>query len=113
MKKKQHNTQREHRQGIDVGPGMNQVSSAHYWYQAGHFANEDEARGAFKLAYQQALDGMGRTNAEWMGITHAEYDEWMRSDALPKRRGRRLSATRPTASEAHPPPKTARKAASR
>ena len=28
------------------------------WYRAGHFSSEVEAMGAFKLAYQQAIDGL-------------------------------------------------------
>lgn len=52
--------QREHRRKIDVGPGMHQVSSVMYWYQAGHFANDEKARGAFKLAYQQGSPWRGR-----------------------------------------------------
>lgn len=63
---------------------MFQVSTARSWHRAGHFANEDEARGAFKLAYQQGLDGMGKSIAEWMGLTTTEYDAWMRDDALPR-----------------------------
>jgi hypothetical protein len=82
-------TQKEHRRSIDVGPLMTQVSPVNYWYQQGHFANEDEARGAFKLAYEQGMDGMGESVAKWMGITDAEYSDWMRNDALPKQRRRR------------------------
>ena len=79
--------QAEHRREIDVGPGMHQVSPARYWYDAGHFRNEDEARGAFRLAYQQGLDGMGTSTAEWMGMNSAEFNAWMQSDAVPARRG--------------------------
>ena len=78
-------TQAEKRRSIDVGPQIGQVSAASYWYKAGHFANEDEARGAFKLAYQQGLDGMGASIGEWMGLTDEEYDAWMRNDSLPKK----------------------------
>jgi len=72
-------TQREHRRKIEVGPVMD-------WYQAGHFASNEEARGAFKLAYQQGLDGMGRSIAEWMGMTADQFDDWMRGNGLPSRR---------------------------
>lgn len=78
-------TQAEKRRGVDVGPMIGQVSPVIYWYRSGHFANDDEARGAFRLAHQQGLDGMGRTIQEWMGLTDAEFDAWMRSDALPAR----------------------------
>ena len=78
-------TQKDKRRGINVGPKIEQVSSATYWYRAGHFANDDEARGAFRLAYQQGLDGMGTSIAEWMGLTDTEYDAWMRNASLPKR----------------------------
>ncbi len=40
-------TQAEKRRSIDVGPKMGQVSTAAYWYKNGHFASDDEARGAF------------------------------------------------------------------
>jgi len=81
-------TQKDLRRGIDVGPGVNQVSSAAHWYKQGHFKNDDEARGAFRLAYQQGLDGMGTSISDWMGLTAEEYDAWMREDALPKNRKR-------------------------
>jgi hypothetical protein len=78
--------QREHRRGVAVGPGMGEVSPAAHWYKHGHFKNEDEARGAFRLAYQQGLDGMGDSIAAWMGLTGAEYDSWMRDESLPGKR---------------------------
>ncbi|MBL8617727.1 MAG: hypothetical protein JNM72_19115 [Deltaproteobacteria bacterium] len=77
-------SQAEMRRGIAVGPSMGEVSSVAYWYRSNHFKNEDEARGAFRLAYQQGLDGMGVGIAEWMGLTGEEYHAWMSSDALPK-----------------------------
>lgn len=80
-------TQKEKRRSIDVGPRMSQISTAAYWYRGGQFANDDEARGAFRLAYQQGLDGMGTSIADWMGLSDSEYDAWMRNDALPARRG--------------------------
>lgn len=77
-------TQKEKRQGVDIGPNMGQVSPVSYWYKYGHFKNEDEARGAFFLAYRQGLDGMGKSIQEWMGLSKAEFDAWMRDNALPK-----------------------------
>lgn len=77
-------TQKEKRQSIDVGSGLSQISPVAYWYKSGHFKNEDEARGAFTLAYQQGLDGMGTSIQDWMGLTEKEFDEWMRNDSLPK-----------------------------
>ena len=71
-------TQKEHRR----------LTSAAYWYQHGHFKNDDEARGAFKLAYQQGLDGMGESIQIWMGLTTAEFNDWMRTKKLPSRSGR-------------------------
>lgn len=82
-------TQKDKRRGIDVGPTMSQVSPAIYWYKAHHFRNEDEARGAFRLAYQQGQDGMGTSTAQWMGLTDEEYAAWMRSESLPKLTKRR------------------------
>lgn len=55
------------------------------WYKAGHFKTDAEARGAFELAYQQGMDGMGASTAEWMGMTNDEYEAWMLFAALPKR----------------------------
>jgi len=78
--------QKEHRRQIDVGPGMHQVSPVMYWYKAGHFASDEEARGAFKLAYQQGLDGLGRSIAQWMGLTEDQFNAWMRSEKIPSRR---------------------------
>ena len=78
-------TQADKRRGVDVGPKLGQVSPVVYWYRGGHFQSDDEARGAFRLAHQQGLDGMGTSIQEWMGLTQAEFDAWMRSDALPAR----------------------------
>lgn len=58
-------------------------SSVAFWYRNEQFKNEDEARGAFRLAYQQGMDGMGKSVQDWMGLTKEEFDAWMRSDALP------------------------------
>lgn len=78
---------KDHRAQIDVGPTVRQVSPVMYWYRGGdHFINEDEARGAFKLAYQQGLDGMGKSIREWMGLTPKQFDAWMRDGSLPRLR---------------------------
>jgi hypothetical protein len=76
-------TQREHRQKIDVGATIKQVSPVSYWHKSGHFKNEDEARGAFKLAFQQGLNGMGMSISEWMRLTPEQYDASMRDESLP------------------------------
>jgi hypothetical protein len=78
-------TQREMKPRIDVGPGMGQVSTAAYWYRHGHFENDDQARGAFELAYQQGMDGMGTSVQEWMGLTEEEFGAWMRHGSLPNK----------------------------
>lgn len=78
-------TQREIRHGVDVGPQMGQVSPVVYWYRTGHFKSDEEARGAFELAYQQAMDGMGTSVSAWMGLTSEEYDAWRRDGTLPPR----------------------------
>lgn len=78
-------TQKDHRQNLDIGGAMNQVSPVMYWYRAGHFKNDDEAQGAFKLAHQQGLDGMGKSIREWMGMTEEEYSTWYGKDILPVR----------------------------
>ena len=71
------------RQKIDVGPGMSQVSTAMYWYKGGQFRSEEEARGAFRLAYQQGMDGMGVSVRDWMGLTEPQFNAWMSADTLP------------------------------
>jgi hypothetical protein len=78
--------ERDHRQRIDIGPKMSQVSPVAYWYRCGHFKNEEQANGAFELAYQQAMDGMGASASGWMGLTEEEFDAWMRNRALPIKR---------------------------
>ena len=45
--------------GVKVDGGFLDVSSARFWWEAEHFDSSAEARGAFKLAYQQWMDGMG------------------------------------------------------
>ncbi len=77
-------SQKQKPQGLDVGSNMGQISPVSYWYKHRHFKNEDEARGAFRLAYQQGLDGMGKIIQEWMGLSEVEFDAWMRDNALPK-----------------------------
>lgn len=62
---------------------MSQVSPVNYWWQHGHFSSTEAARGAFFLAYQQGMDGMGKTISEWMGITESEYNAWRGTGALP------------------------------
>lgn len=74
----------ENRRDIGVGPGMSQIIPVAYWYREGHFKNDDEARGAFRLAYLQGLDGAGKSIHEWMGLMDEEYNQWMRDDSLPK-----------------------------
>ena len=66
------------------------------WYRLGHFKSESEARGAFELAYQQGLDGMGSSIHAWMGMTGDEYDAWMRCGALPPMRRRPPMPASPT-----------------
>lgn len=55
------------------------------WYKHGHFANDDQAKGAFELAWQQYMDGMGKSPEEWMGLTKEEVDAWHRDGTLPKK----------------------------
>jgi hypothetical protein len=49
------------------------------WIAAGLFDNEDEIRGAMKLANQQALEGAGENTAHWLGMKGDQFDQWMRS----------------------------------
>jgi hypothetical protein len=76
-------TQRQMRQGIVVDGGLRDVTSVASWYRAGHFKSTEAAAGAFELAYQQAMDGMGKSIAAWMGLTEPEFDAWMRHKTLP------------------------------
>lgn len=62
---------------------MTDVSPVSYWYKAGHFRSEEEARGAFRLAYQQAMDGMGVSVQEWMGLSVEQFSAWMSKGELP------------------------------
>jgi hypothetical protein len=74
--------QRDRKRTIDIGDRMGQVTTVASWLRNGHFANADEARGAFKLAHQQGLDGMGPSIQEWMGLSDSEFDAWMRFGAI-------------------------------
>jgi len=78
-----HASQASARRNIDIGPELNQASPVAYWYRNNYFVNDDEARGAFRFAYQQGLDGMGRSIHEWMGLTEIEYSEWLKNEELP------------------------------
>ena len=71
------------RQDIPVGRRPDQVTPVAYWYQNDFFTSDEEARGAFRLAYEQATDGMGCSVAEWMGLTEEELEAWKRSEQLP------------------------------
>lgn len=79
-------TQREMRQGVAVDGGLTDIMSVTSWYRADHFKTAEAAAGAFELAYQQGMDGMGRSVASWMGMTDAEYDEWIRNGTLPPKK---------------------------
>ena len=55
-----------------------------WWYKNGLFDSDEEARGAFRFARQQWLDGFGGDNCcAWMGLSEKEFDDWYRGDALP------------------------------
>ena len=69
---------------VRTRPG--EVSSVAWYHRAGHFNSDEEAQGAFKLAHQQGLDGMGESVAGWMGLTDQEYDAWMRNAKRPRKR---------------------------
>ncbi len=81
--------QNEKRQGDDVGSALSQVCPVADWYRNGYFKNEEEARGAFILANQQGLDGMGESISKWMGLSDAEFNSWMKDDSLPRGRRRK------------------------
>src|SRR5271166_1885722 len=68
---------------VKVDGGFLDVSSARFWWEAEHFDSPSEARGAFKLAYQQGMDGMGSSPQEWMGLDEKAFGAWMRNGALP------------------------------
>jgi hypothetical protein len=52
-------------------------------YRDDVFKNRIEARGAFELAYQQGVAGLGDSVQEWMGLNDREYDDWLRDETLP------------------------------
>ena len=81
--------QKEKKQSVDVGSGFHQVCPVAYWYRDGHFKNEDEAMGAFTLAYQQGLDGMGKSISKWMGLSKTDFNSWMKDGSLPRRQRRK------------------------
>jgi hypothetical protein len=68
---------------VRVDGGILDVTSARAWWEAEHFDSPAEARGAFKLAYQQGMDGMGSSPREWMGLDEKAFDAWMRKGTLP------------------------------
>jgi hypothetical protein len=76
-------TQREMREGIAVDGSFTDVISVTSLYRARFFKSDEAAMGAFELACQQGLNGMGKSIGEWMGMTEAEYDDWMREKKLP------------------------------
>jgi hypothetical protein len=76
-------TQRDHRRLVEAGAKPGQVVPVGLWHRDGHFGSEAEAQGAFKLAYQQAVDGLGASTAGWMGISQGELDAWLRHGTLP------------------------------
>ena len=71
------------RRSVEVGPGFDKVTPVSWWYRSGTFKGDDEARGAFRLAYVQALDGMGSGIAQWMGLTEPEVAQWIHHERLP------------------------------
>jgi len=76
-------TQRDHRRLVEAGAKPGRVVPVGLWHRDGHFCSEAEAHGAFKLAYQQAVDGLGSSTAGWMGISQGELDAWLRHGTLP------------------------------
>ena len=50
------------------------------------FESDAEALGAFKLAHQQGLDGMGASIQEWMGVTNEQFATWDRRSLPVKRK---------------------------
>lgn len=75
--------QAEIRRSVNLGGTFNDVSPVMQWYKDGYFESKEEAKGAFKLAYQQGMDGMGTSIQEWMGLNETQFDAWMRHDQLP------------------------------
>lgn len=76
-------SQRDIRRSVNVGGQLGQVSTVAGWWRAGHFRTTQEARGAFELAYQQAMDGMGTSIAAWMGLSDDELRAWRDNGARP------------------------------
>ena len=73
-----HDRKEEHKMKIETVTG---------WLRAGLFTTREQALGALELAHQQWLDGLGKgSHREWLGMTEAEFDAWMRSCELPRTR---------------------------
>jgi len=65
------------------------------------FDNDEQVQGALKLAYQQYMDGCGKSVMHWIGITEDELAEWQSTGELPKKlrvKRSRLSWRKDTAS---------------
>lgn len=62
---------------------LNTLSTVTGWYRANHFASEEQARGAFELAWQQYLDGCGYSAEQWTGMTEDEIKAWVSHGELP------------------------------
>lgn len=58
-----------------------------FYYRKGCFKTDDQAKGAFELAYQQAMEDMSKSFEESMGLSEKEFDNWMRYGAIPMRNG--------------------------
>jgi hypothetical protein len=53
-----------------------------YWWRNGGFGNDEQARGAFELAYMQGMDGMGQSVLDWMGLSEGQLVAWTRDKSL-------------------------------
>ena len=71
------------------------LSTVTDWYRADHFETEEQARGAFELAWQQFLDGCGKSATQWTGMTEDEINAWASRGELPPKKKTRKRANPP------------------
>lgn len=72
------------RREIACGSGFGLLSTVNGFYRVGMFDSPEQVEGAFKLAYQQTQDGMGATEAAWMGLSEKEWCAWKGSGTIPE-----------------------------
>jgi hypothetical protein len=61
------------------------IQTPRFWLDNGHLTDPAAAKAVFWFAVQQWQDGvMSCSLADWLGLTQAECDTFMRDDVLPE-----------------------------